>query len=121
MDLVLAGLLGAIAVGLVAAILVWRIQRRTQQLIADTASLRAELHAEQEKHEEVAIKAAEAEELKIAKARLEQELKDSAKSIGQRDDLEKRFADTFAALSSKTLESQRKSFLDYRRRELEGP
>ena len=111
MDLVLAGLLGAIAVGLVAAILVWRIQRRTQQLIADTASLRAELHAEQEKHEEVAIKAAEAEELKIAKARLEQELKDSAKSIGQRDDLEKRFADTFAALSSKTLESQRKSFL----------
>ena len=111
MDLVLAGLLGAIAVGLVAAILVWRIQRRTQQLIADTASLRAELHAEQEKHEEVAIKAAEVEELKIAKARLEQELKDSAKSIGQRDDLEKRFADTFAALSSKTLESQRKSFL----------
>ena len=111
MDLVLAGLMGAIAVGLVAAILVWRIQRRTQQLIADTASLRAELDAEQEKHGEAAKKAAEAEELKIAKARLEQELKDSAKSIGQRDDLEKRFADTFAALSSKTLESQRKSFL----------
>ena len=111
MDLVLAGLLGAIAAGLVAAVLVLRIQRRTQQLIADRASLRAELEAEQKKHVEAAAQAAEAGELKIAKARLEQEIRDSAKSIGQRDDLEKRFADTFAALSSKTLESQRKSFL----------
>ena len=111
MDLVLAGLLGAIAASLVAAILVLRIQRRTQQLIADKASLRAELDAEQEKHGEAATKAAEAEELKIAKARLEQALVDSQKSIGERDKLEKRFADTFAALSSKTLETQRRSFL----------
>ena len=111
MDLVLAGLLGAIAASLVAAILVLRIQRGTQQLIADKASLRAELDAEQEKHGEAATKAAEAEELKIAKARLEQALVDSQKSIGERDKLEKRFADTFAALSSKTLETQRRSFL----------
>ena len=111
MDLVLAGLLGAIAASLVAAILVLRIQRGTQQLIADKASLRAELDAEQEKHGEAATKAAEAEELKIATARLEQALVDSQKSIGERDKLEKRFADTFAALSSKTLETQRRSFL----------
>ena len=111
MDLVLAGLLGAIAVGLAAGILVWRIQRRTQQLVADTASLRAELGAEQQKHQETAKRADEAEGLKVDKARLEQELKDTAKSIGERDDLEKRFADTFAALSSKTLETQRKSFI----------
>ena len=111
MDLVLGGLLGAIAASLVAAILVLRIRRGTQQLIADKASLRAELDAEQEKHGEAATKAAEAEELKIAKARLEQALVDSQKSIGERDKLEKRFADTFAALSSKTLETQRRSFL----------
>ena len=111
MDLVLAALLGAFAVGLVAAILVLRIQRRTQQLVADKASLRAELDAEQEKLGEAAAKAEDADELKIANARLEQELKDTTKAIGQRDDLEKRFADTFAALSSKTLETQRKSFL----------
>ena len=111
MDLVLAGIAGAFLAGLAAAIFVMRIQRRTQQLVADTASLRAELDAEQRKYDEAAEKAADAVELKIAKARLEQELKDSAKSIGQRDDLEKRFADTFAALSSKTLESQRRSFL----------
>lgn len=111
MDLVLAGLLGAIAVGLAAGILVWRIQRRTQQLVADTASLRAELGAEQQKHHETAKRADEAEGLKVDKARLEQELKDTTKSIGERDDLEKRFADTFAALSSKTLETQRKSFI----------
>ena len=65
MDLVLAGLLGAIAVGAVAAILVLRIQRRTQQLVADTASLRAELGAEQEKHNAAAKKAADADELKV--------------------------------------------------------
>ena len=111
MDLVLAGIAGAFLAGLAAAIFVMRIQRRTQQLVADTASLRAELDAEQRKYEEAAKKADEAVELKIAAARLEQELKDSAKSIGQRDELEKRFADTFAALSSKTLESQRRSFL----------
>ena len=111
MDLVLAGIAGAFLAGLAAAIFVLRIQRRTQQLVADTASLRAELDAEQRKYEEAAKKADEAVELKIAAARLEQELKDSAKSIGQRDELEKRFADTFAALSSKTLESQRRSFL----------
>ena len=111
MDPILAALLGAIAVGLAAGILVWRIQRRTQQLVADTASLRAELGAEQQKHQETAKRADEAEGLKVDKARLEQELKDTAKSIGERDDLEKRFADTFAALSSKTLETQRKSFI----------
>ena len=111
MDLVLAGLLGAIAVGLVAAILVLRIQRRTQQLVADTASLRAELGAEQEKHKDAAVKAADADELKVANARLEQQLKDTADSLGQRDDLEKRFTDAFTALSSKTLLSQQKSFL----------
>ncbi len=111
MDLVLAGLLGAIAVGAVATILVLRIQRRTQQLVADTASLRAELGAEQEKHKDAAAQATEAEQLKVANARLEQQLKDTAESLGQRDELEKRFADTFAALSSKTLENQRKSFL----------
>ena len=112
MDLVLAALLGAIAVGLVAAILVLRIQRRTQQLVADKASLRAELDAEQEKLGEAAAKAEDADELKIANARLEQELEGHDKRrLVERDDLEKRFADTFAALSSKTLETQRKSFL----------
>ena len=111
MDLVLAGLFGAIAVGLVAAFLVSRIQRRTQQLAADKSLLRAELEAEQQRLKEVAKKAEEGEEMKVANARLEQELKDTARSIGERDDLEKRFADTFAALSSKTLETQRKSFL----------
>ncbi len=111
MDLVLAGIAGAFLAGLAAAIFVLRIQRRTQQLVANTASLRAELDAEQRKYEESAKMADEAVELKIAAARLQQELEDSAKSIGQRDELEKRFADTFAALSSKTLESQSKSFL----------
>ena len=111
MDLVLAGLFGAIAVGLVAAILVLRIQRRTQQLAADKSLLRAELETEQQRLKEVAKKAEDAEEMKVANARLEQELKDTARSIGERDDLEKRFADTFAALSSKTLETQRRSFL----------
>ena len=111
MDLVLAGLLGAIAVGAVAAVLVLRTQRRTQQLVADTASLRAELGAEQGRHEEAAKKAADADALKVANARLEQQLKDTAESLGQRDALEKRFTDSFAALSSKTLETQRKSFL----------
>ena len=111
MDPVLAGLSGAIAVGLVAGFLVWRIQRGTQQLIADSSSLRAELDAEQGKYQEAAAQAVEAEELKIANARLEQELKDTAKSLAERDDLEKHFSDHFAALSSKTLETQRKSFL----------
>ena len=111
MDLVLAGLLGAIAVGLIAAVLVVRIQRRTQQLVADTASLRAELGAEQQMHNEAAEKAADAEGLKVANARLEQQLKDAAESLDQRDELEKRFTDAFAALSSKTLQGQQKSFL----------
>ena len=111
MDLLLGVILGACVAGLIAAFLVVRTQRRTQQLAADTASLRSELDAEQAKFGEAAKQAEEAQELKIANARLEQELKDNAKSIGERDQVEKRFADAFAALSSKTLETQRKSFL----------
>ena len=111
MDLVLAGLLGAIAVGLVAGYLIVRIQRRTQQLVTDTASLRAELDAEQGKYQEAAAQAAEAEELKIAKARLKQQLTDTEKSITERGEMKKEFVDAFAALSSKTLQSQQKSFL----------
>ena len=121
MDPVLAGLLGAIAVGIVAGVLVWRIQQKTQQLAADTASLRAELGAEQQKHQETAELADEAAGLKVDKARLEQELKDTAKSIGERDDLEKRFNRHLRGPVLQDARDPAQEFPDDRRRKPESP
>ena len=105
-----------------AAWLAVRARLRLQQLISEKASLTAQLKNTQDQlgkaddllataREKAEEEARAARDLEIDKTRLEENLQNTQRNLGERDALEKRFADTFQALSSKTLDRQQKGFI----------
>ena len=105
----------AVAVG----VLIWSMKNssRISELSGEKASMETELGLAREQVAEVREQLAEAQKaldearkLEVEQAKLQQQLENAQERIGDRDEVEKRFKDTFKALSSEVLKSQQESF-----------
>ncbi len=121
MDTTTIILLIAFFASLTAAIgvLVWSLKNsgRISELSGEKASMETELGLTREQLTEVREQLAEAQKaldevrkLEVERAELHQKLANAHERIGERDEVEKRFKDTFKALSSEVLKSQQESF-----------
>ena len=105
----------AVAIG----VLIWSMKNssRISQLSGEKASMETELGLTREQLAEVREQLAEAQKaldearkFAVERAKLQQQLENAQERIGDRDEVEKRFRDTFKALSSEVLKSQQESF-----------
>ena len=90
---------------------------RIEQLSGEKAGMETELGIKRDQLAEARDQLAEAREsldearkLEVERAKLLQQLANAEERIGERDEVEKRFKDTFKALSSEVLKSQQESF-----------
>lgn len=100
-------------------VLVWSLKNssRISELSGEKARMETELGLAREQVTEVREQLAKAQKaldevrkLEIERAKLQQQLANAEERIGDRDEVEKRFKDTFKALSSEVLKSQQESF-----------
>ena len=114
MDTLTIILLIALLAGIVLtfAIASWLLKanRRVEELSGEKAGLEAELGVVREQMVEAQKALDEARKLEIERERLLQKLSNAEERLGERDEVEKRFKDTFKALSSEVLKSQQESF-----------
>ena len=108
--ILLIALLGSLA--LAAGVLVWsfRNSSRVNALSGEKAAMETELGVVREQLAEAGKSLEEARKLEVERAGLLQKLSNAEERLGERDEVEKRFKDTFKALSSEVLKSQQESF-----------
>ncbi|MCY3773991.1 MAG: DNA recombination protein RmuC [Gemmatimonadetes bacterium] len=83
---------------------------RVEQLSGDKAGMETELGLMRDQLAEARKSLEEARQLEVERAGLLQKLSNAEERLGERDEVEKRFKDTFKALSSEVLKSQQESF-----------
>ena len=83
---------------------------RIIQLSSEMAATDKELGVVRKQLDEAQKSLESAHEIAIERARLLQKLTNAEERLGERDEVEKRFKDTFKALSSEVLKSQQESF-----------
>lgn len=108
--ILLIALLGSLA--LAAGVLVWsfRSSSRINALSGEKAAMETELGVVREQLAEAGKSLEEVRKLEVERAGLLQKLSNAEERLGERDEVEKRFKDTFKALSSEVLKSQQESF-----------
>lgn len=80
------------------------------ELNSEKAAMESELDVTRRELTEARKRLDETRALEIDRAELLQKLSNAEERLGERDEVEKRFKDTFEALSSKVLKSQQESF-----------
>ncbi|MXY97653.1 MAG: DNA recombination protein RmuC [Gemmatimonadetes bacterium] len=85
-------------------------QTRISALSGEKAAMETELGLVREQVAEAGKSLEEVRKLEVEQARLLQKLTNAEERLGERDEVEKRFKDTFKALSSEVLKSQQESF-----------
>ncbi|MXW04441.1 MAG: DNA recombination protein RmuC [Gemmatimonadetes bacterium] len=108
--ILLIALLACLA--LAAGVLVWSF-RNSSRIIAlsgEKAAMETELGVVREQLAEAGKSLEEVRKLEVERAELLQKLSNAEERLGERDEVEKRFKDTFKALSSEVLKSQQESF-----------
>ena len=114
MDTLTLILLIAFFVSLATAIgvLIWSLSNsnRIGTLSGEKAGMEKELVVVHEKLAEAQKSLDEVRKLEVERAELHQKLANAQERIGDRDEVEKRFRDSFKALSSEVLKSQQESF-----------
>ena len=108
--ILLIALLACLA--LAAGVLVWSFKNsnRVNALSGEKATMETELGAVREQLAEARNALEEVRKLEVERAGLLQKLSNAEERLGERDEVEKRFKDTFKALSSEVLKSQQESF-----------
>ena len=108
--ILLIALLGSLA--LAAGVLVWSLKNssRVNALSGEKAAMETELGVVREQLAEAGKSLEEVRKLEVERAGLLQKLSNAEERLGERDEVEKRFKDTFKALSSEVLKSQQESF-----------
>ena len=108
--ILLIALLASLA--LAAGVLVWSLRNssRINALSGEKAGIETELGIVRTQLAEARQRLEEASALEVERAKLLQQLANAEERIGERDEVEKRFKDTFKALSSEVLKSQQESF-----------
>ena len=108
--ILLIALLACLA--LAAGVLVWSIRNssRIDALSGEKAAMETELGVVREHLAEAGQALEEVRKLEVERAGLLQKLSNAEERLGERDEVEKRFKDTFKALSSEVLKSQQESF-----------
>ena len=108
--ILLIALLACLA--LAAGVLVWsfRNSSRINALSGEKAAMETELGVVREQLAEAGKSLEEVRKLEVERAALLQKLSNAEERLGERDEVEKRFKDTFKALSSEVLKSQQESF-----------
>ncbi|MXZ75816.1 MAG: DNA recombination protein RmuC [Gemmatimonadetes bacterium] len=108
--ILLIALLACLA--LAAGVLVWsfRNSSRINALSGEKAAMETELGVVREQLAEAGKSLEEVRKLEVERAGLLQKLSNAEERLGERDEVEKRFKDTFKALSSEVLKSQQESF-----------
>lgn len=108
--ILLIALLACLA--LAAGVLVWssRNSSRVNALSGEKAAMETELGVVREQLAEARKALEEVRKLEVERAGLLQKLSNAEERLGERDEVEKRFKDTFKALSSEVLKSQQESF-----------
>ena len=105
--------IGIIIVTTLAIILLTRYMTsnaRIIQLSSEMAAMETELGVVREQLAEAGKSLEEVRKLEVERAELLQKLSNAQERLGERDEVEKRFKDTFKALSSEVLKSQQESF-----------
>ena len=94
------------------AVLIWSMNNsnRIGTLSGEKAGMEKELVVVHEQLAEAQKSLDEVRKLEIERAELQQKLANAQERIGDRDEVEKRFRDSFKALSSEVLKSQQESF-----------
>lgn len=114
MDTLTLILLIAFFVSLTTAIgvLIWSLKNsnRMNTLSGEKAGMEKELVVVHEQLAEAQKALDEVRKLEVEQAKLLQQLANAKERLGERDEVEKRFKDTFKALSSEVLKSQQESF-----------
>ena len=97
---------------LAAGVLVWSLRNssRINALSGEKAAMETELGVVREQLAEAGKALEEVRKLEVERAGLLQKLSNAEERLGERDEVEKRFKDTFKALSSEVLKSQQESF-----------
>ena len=108
--ILLIALLACLA--LAAGVLVWSFKNssRVNALSGEKAAMETELGVVREQLAEARNALEEVRKLEVERAGLLQKLSNAEERLGERDEVEKRFKDTFKALSSEVLKSQQESF-----------
>ena len=108
--ILLIALLGCLA--LAAGVLVWSLRNssRINTLSGEKAAMETKLGVVREQLAEAGKSLEEVRKLEVERAELLQKLTNAQERLGERDEVEKRFKDTFKALSSEVLKSQQESF-----------
>ena len=108
--ILLIALLACLA--LAAGVLVWSFKNssRINALSGEKAAMETELGVVREQLAEAGKSLEEVRKLEVERAKLLQKLSNAEERLGERDEVEKRFKDTFRALSSEVLKSQQESF-----------
>lgn len=102
-----------IVVAALALVLLFRFltsNSRLNALSSEKAVMESELGVVRQELVEAQRRLEEARAFEIERARLLQKLSNAEERLGERDEVEKRFKDTFKALSSEVLKSQQESF-----------
>jgi len=100
------------SLALTAGVLIWGLKNgnRINALSGEKAGMEKELAVVHEQLAEAQQALDEVRKLEIERAELQQKLVNAEERLGDRDDVEKRFKDTFKVLSSEVLKSQQESF-----------
>ena len=108
--ILLIALLASLA--LAAGVLVWSLRNssRINALSGEKAAMETEMGVVREQLAEAGKALEEVRKLEVERAGLLQKLSNAEERLGERDEVEKRFKDTFKALSSEVLKSQQESF-----------
>lgn len=108
--ILLIALLACLA--LAAGVLIWSFRNsgRINALSGEKAAMETELGVVRGQLAEARKSLEEVRKLEVERAELLQKLSNAQERIGERDEVEKRFKDTFKALSSEVLKSQQESF-----------
>lgn len=108
--ILLVAILASLA--LAAGVLVWSLRNsnRINALSGEKAAMETELGVVREQLAEAGKSLEEVRKLEVERAELLQKLSNAQERLGERDEVEKRFKDTFKALSSEVLKSQQESF-----------
>ena len=93
-------------------VLIWSLKSsdRISALSGEKAGMEKELVVVHEQLAEAQKALDEVRKLEVEQAKLLQQLANAKERLGERDEVEKRFKDTFKALSSEVLKSQQESF-----------
>ena len=100
------------SLALTAGVLIWGLKNgsRIDQLSGEKSGMETELVVVHAQLAEAQQALDEVRKLEIERAELQQKLVNAEERLGDRDDVEKRFKDTFKVLSSEVLKSQQESF-----------